>query len=241
MPQIIYENNVIEYEIIRRKRKTIGIQITPEGKVKVSSPLGVADKTIQDILYKKANWIISKLRWVKEMDKNFKEKEYISGELIQYLGKTYMIEVCEDEKLIGIRVVLVDNRFKVSINPNINGEKRNILIKNAIEEWLKRNAKVIFEERTRYYSEKLNLKYNVIRIKDQKTLWGSCSSQGNLNYNWRLVMAPLPILDYVVVHEVCHLKQRDHSKRFWELVEYIMPDYADKRKWLKENGRKLVL
>jgi predicted metal-dependent hydrolase len=241
MPQITFGSEVFEYEVIRKKRKTISIQITPEGMVKVSSPFGVDDKAIQDILYKKASWIISNLKSIKEVNKTSKEKHYVSGELIQFLGNNYRLEVYEDKSLKGIKVSLAENHFEVRINPDIYEDKREIFVKGALEEWLKQKARIIFEERTRYYCEKLNLKYNVIRIKEQKTLWGSCSSKGNLNYNWRLVMAPPSVLDYLVVHEVCHLKHRDHSKRYWDFVECVMPDYVDKRKWLKENGRKLVL
>ncbi|MDF2674900.1 MAG: hypothetical protein K0R09_3168, partial [Clostridiales bacterium] len=78
-------------------------------------------------------------------------------------------------------------------------------------------------------------------VKEQKTLWGSCSSKDNINFNWKLIMAPQAVLDYIVVHELCHLKHRDHSKNYWNLVEQIIPDHKEKRKWLKENGRSLVV
>ncbi|WP_133627269.1 M48 family metallopeptidase [Fonticella tunisiensis] len=78
-------------------------------------------------------------------------------------------------------------------------------------------------------------------VKEQKSIWGSCSSRGNINFNWRLIMAPLSVIDYVVIHELCHLKHQDHSSKFWSLVEYVMPDYKEKKKWLRENGGRLKL
>lgn len=89
--------------------------------------------------------------------------------------------------------------------------------------------------------EKLNLEYNKVFIKDQKTRWGSCSSQGNLNFNYRLVMAPLPVIDYLVTHELAHLAEMNHSKRFWSLVERVCPEYKKHRQWLKEHGSELTL
>lgn len=100
-------------------------------------------------------------------------------------------------------------------------------------------ARKIFPERIRYYEPLLGVRANQIHIKDQKTRWGSCSSKGNINLNWRLILAPQEVMDYVIIHELCHLKEMNHSKAFWELVEQICPDYRERKKWLKENADKL--
>ena len=100
-------------------------------------------------------------------------------------------------------------------------------------------AKEIFPERTAYFAKRMGVTYNRITIREQKTRWGSCSSAGNLNFNWRLVLMPPEILDYVVVHELCHLKEMSHSKAFWDEVGKVMPDYEMHKLWLKENGWKL--
>ena len=93
--------------------------------------------------------------------------------------------------------------------------------------------------RVAVYAGKMGVTYGRIRIKDQKTLWGSCSSRKNLNFNWRLVMAPGEVLDYVVVHELCHLKHMNHSAEFWDCVEEILPEYREHRRWLKVHGGEL--
>ena len=105
----------------------------------------------------------------------------------------------------------------------------------------KQKAKRQILQRIEYYSAYIPeaVKINRITIKEQKSRWGSCSSKGNLNFNWRLILAPEAVLDYVVVHEMCHLKYMNHSKAFWSEVERILPDYKDRRKWLKENGNSL--
>lgn len=105
----------------------------------------------------------------------------------------------------------------------------------------KKYARNIFEARVTYFQQFTGGTYNSISIRDQKTRWGSCSGRGNLSFNWRLILAPPEILDYVVVHELCHLTYMNHSKEFWGLVGKVLPNYKDSRKWLKENGHTLHL
>ena len=100
-------------------------------------------------------------------------------------------------------------------------------------------AKRIFPERTAYFALRMGVDYGRITIREQKTRWGSCSSKGNLNFNWKLILAPPEVLDYVVVHELCHLKEMNHSKAFWDEVGKVMPEYETYKLWLKENGWKL--
>jgi len=116
-----------------------------------------------------------------------------------------------------------------------------VIIKDNLEKFYKKQAIDVLKERTDYYSNILKVAPKNIVIKNQKTLWGSCSSKGNINYNYKIVMAPLEILDYIVVHELCHLVYMNHSKDFWDLVESIIPDWKKRRNWLKENGYKLKI
>ena len=111
--------------------------------------------------------------------------------------------------------------------------------KEALEKRYRKAAKIYIPQRVEYYARHVGVTYEAVRIREQKTRWGSCSSNKTLSFNWRLMLAPPQILDYVIVHEVCHLRHMNHSKEFWSLVETIMPDYKDKKKWLKENGHRL--
>lgn len=113
--------------------------------------------------------------------------------------------------------------------------------RSALEKRYREAAHSYFPERVRYYADMLHVTYGKITIRDQKTRWGSCSSRGNLNFNWRLMLAPPRVLDYVVVHELCHRKHMDHSPAFWQEVGDILPDYKALRKWLKDNGSTLIL
>ncbi len=114
-------------------------------------------------------------------------------------------------------------------------EKRVNRDEGEIQE-LRERARVVLTRKSHIYAEKLGVSFCKIRIGNQRTRWGSCSSKGTISYNWRLILLPEPIMDYVVVHELCHLLEMNHSKRFWALVESIIPDYAERRAWLKKNG-----
>lgn len=103
----------------------------------------------------------------------------------------------------------------------------------------RRRAKEVFSARAVFFAREMGVKFNHITVREQKTRWGSCSSDCNLNFNWKLILAPSEVLDYVVVHELCHLKEMNHSKAFWEEVKAVLPDYEMRRRWLKENGWKL--
>lgn len=105
---------------------------------------------------------------------------------------------------------------------------------------LKQQARRVLTEKTDYYKSLLGVDYQRIRIGSQRTRWGSCSSKGTLSYNWHLVLMPEQIMDYVVVHELCHLLEMNHSERFWEKVGELLPDYDNRRRWLKENGNRYL-
>jgi len=140
----------------------------------------------------------------------------------------------------GVSVTLKDGKFKIKVPSNLKGDNRREEIKRKFIEWYKKEARIKYNERVEFYRKKLGVSYNKISIRDQKTRWGSCSNKGNLNFNWRLIMAPPPILDYIVVHEMAHLVHANHGGDFWKLVENIIPDYREKREWLRLNGYKLM-
>ena len=115
------------------------------------------------------------------------------------------------------------------------------VIKDAVEKWYRERAREVITDKVTYFQQFIEKPVGEIRIKEQKSRWGSCSSQGNLNFNWKIVMAPDEIIDYLVVHELCHRLHMNHSKEFWDSVGKIIPDYKQREKWLKENGNLLCL
>jgi len=235
------KNNTIPYTIVKtRRRKTIGIIIDRNGEVKVHVPYGAAERQIYEVVQKKADWIIEKVNEVKERNSNLTSRQYISGEKLLYLGKEYTLEVVEkDLKKAGVH--LNDNTMEVHISGELSGENRKKAIKEALIKWYRERMAEIVKERIDKYALQLKVFPCKVVIKDQKTRWGSCSEKGNINLNWRLIMAPLHIIDYVIVHEMCHLKVMNHSKDFWTLVESVLPDYRESRKWVKVNGNRLEI
>ncbi len=182
----------------------------------------------------------------------------IPYEIIRSRRKSYGISVAPGGKVTVRMPFRGSERFAVSMVE----EKRDWIAKNylkmqavspkpsqkektpyerRLEAPYRQAAKEYIPKRVAYYAGLLGVDYNTITIRDQKTRWGSCSSKGNLSFSWRLILAPPKVLDYVVVHELCHRREMNHSPRFWALVESIIPDYKTHRKWLKENGEKLSI
>lgn len=182
----------------------------------------------------------------------------IPYEIIRSKRKSYGISVAPGGKVTVRMPLRGSERFAVSMVE----EKRDWIAKNylkmqavspkpsqkektpyerRLEAPYRQAAKEYIPKRVAYYAELLDITYATISIRDQKTRWGSCSSKGNLSFSWRLILAPPKVLDYVVVHELCHRKEMNHSPRFWALVESMIPDYKTHRKWLKENGEKLTI
>lgn len=142
-----------------------------------------------------------------------------------------------EEKQNWIKKHLVQMYFKAE---EIKKQKKEPALTNAEIEKLCQKALSVIPDKVKYYAEIMGVTYGRITIRNQKTRWGSCSSKGNLNFNCLLMLMPDKVLDYVVVHELCHLKQMNHSKKFWKEVERYMPDYKNYKKWLNENGGALI-
>jgi len=230
--------NKIAYTVVKTKRKTIGITINVDGKVKVSVPLHTSEKVIREAVQKKASWINKKLIELKGRNSNLACRQFTSGEKLLYLGKEYVLKVIERES--GTPEVLIqDNSMTVYISYDVSEKSKGQAIREALIQWYRQRFAEIAIARIEKYSAQLQVTPCRVVIKNQKTRWGSCSIKGNINLNWRLIMAPLHVIDYVVVHEMCHLKVMNHSNDFWNLVGSIQPNYADSREWLKANGNKL--
>lgn len=158
----------------------------------------------------------------------------MEGKLL-YRGKWYLVCLDMDTHRRRIRVELEEDRILL----HTSGTDKAFL-QEGLEQWYSRQAHMIFPVRVMHYQQFTGGRVNQIHIRDQKTRWGSCSSLKNLNFNWRLVMAPPEVLDYVVVHELCHLTHMNHSREFWEMVGRVMPEYRKWKQWLKENEKLLA-
>jgi predicted metal-dependent hydrolase len=155
----------------------------------------------------------------------YKGQEY-EVRLLSYAGKKSQI-------------IFRDCCFTIYVNSSLSAERKRQEAVLQLRQWMCKEAETLLGKRAEEYAKIIGVSYKNIRIKDIKSRWGSCSSKGNLNFNFRLVMSPPEVMDYVVVHELCHLRHMNHSKDFWKLVEEHMPEYVKHKNWLKENGIRL--
>ncbi len=216
-------------QLIRSKRKTIAIIVQRDGKVIVRAPLKASERQIRQFVGSKSGWIGKKRIQMQEQAPAL-QKKFTAGERFPYLGQEYALSVVS-----GPRAGL---RFEGGFSLNQNSQAEAALL---FEKWYKAAARQVLNERTRFYAQKFGLEYKKIRISSARTRWGSCSSRGTLSFTWRLVMAPLEVVDYVVVHELAHLRMQNHSAAFWAEVAKMLPDFKRHRDWLKKNGRLLTL
>lgn len=183
------------------------------------------------------------------------EEMTIPYEIVRSKRKTYGIHVAPGGK-VTVRIPLRGSeKFAISLAEskknwiascvlklqNVPVQREKTPSEKRLEAIYRKAAREYFPKRVSHYARMLGVTYGKISIRDQKTRWGSCSSEGNLSFNWRLILAPPDVLDYVVIHELCHRKEMNHSKEFWALVESLMLEYKERRKWLRENGNNLTL
>jgi len=215
-------------KLIRSRRKTIGLQITNDAQLIVRAPLFASEDHIHKLLYRKVSWIRSKQEYFKQRLNKRIVRTFMPGEEFLFLGRSYSLVAVDDLP----KAVFLDNSLMISSMVLSNA-------KDHLESWYKSQALDHITQRVEYYAKIANLKYTSIRINEATTRWGSCGYKDTLNFTWRLIMAPARVIDYVVVHELMHLKQKNHSRKFWAEVANMKPDYKQDEHWLKNDGHLL--
>ncbi len=226
----------IPYTLIRSTRRTLAIQIHDNGGVVVRAPLRTTLSYILEFLEEKKVWIQhnkEKMHARIEVIKESKEKEFISGEEFLYLGEIYILTPYDGKE------IKVQKDTHILLFPrNYLGMEKKMIVKKIIE-WYKKMAHKEIEALTHTYSRVTGWNYTSLRITSAQTRWGSCSGT-RINFTWRLIMAPYESVEYVVVHELAHIKEKNHGKKFWSSVAHVLPDYTKRKQWLNDNQR-LVL
>jgi predicted metal-dependent hydrolase len=215
-------------KLVRSKRKTLALIVEPDGRLTVRAPEQMKDADIWQFVKKKEKWIERKQAQTSKETRL--PREFVNGGTFPYLGQEIPLCIFSSQK----HPLVLDECFKLKESAVEHAE-------SVFEAWYKIQAREVLTKRVSYYAMKHSFEVKKVRISSARTRWGSCSTMGTLSFTWRLVLAPLDVLDYVVVHELCHLHELNHSKRYWSLVEDILPDYKVRRAWLKENGGRLKL
>ncbi len=224
----------LSYDLIRSKkrRRTISVHIKEDGRVIVQAPYNTPTWELEKFIEEKQSWIVKR---ISEREKRIKEveKAFLPGERFLYLGEWYPLELDESNRR--------EPHLKLSFGKFILQKDHLEGAKGLFIQWYKREAKEKVFGRINYYSHRLDLFPKAIRLTNARSRWGSCSRDNRLSFSWRIIMAPLTVTDYVLIHELAHIREKDHSKRFWTYLESIFPDYRKQRLWLKKNGYLLQL
>lgn len=219
--------------IVRTERKkTIAFKVV-EGKASIVVPKTLSHREIADFVHKKQSWIKEKLEFHQSLPE-IKPKNFVAGESFAFLGQSYKLEV-----EIGNypHLFFQENRFTAFVrNPEVDNSHA---VKALFKQWYQLQAENFLCAITEKCAKKIGVKPGKITFKSFKSRWGSCSSRGDIQYNWRIIMAPENIIHYLVVHELCHILQHNHSPQYWQLVSQYHPEYKKSRAWLKMNGRYL--
>jgi len=226
-----------EYEVIRRpRRKTASISVKPDSAVVIIVPDKLPQDRIDQIIRSKARWIRSKLRFNEEVLERHRPKEYVSGEAFAYLGRNYRLKVVEGE---AGQASLSRGRMVVRLPSGLSGQEREQAIIGQLTAWYQAHALKRLREKVERLAGRLGAAPSEVGIKFYRGRWGSCHKDGRVYFNWRIIMAPHSVVDYVVAHELCHLVHHNHSAAYWKLVESVMPDYQEAKAWLKVSGQGL--
>lgn len=231
-----YSGETIHFDIKYKKRTSIGITMDYYGNIEVIAPKGTPDESVIQLIEDKWELIQQKSKEKKDRLLGPQEKIYDHGERFLYLGKTYPIRIYQEVNITQDHVVFEGDKLQIYVK-QLDDEK----IKQALKRFYYRQCKALVEKSISAYQSNYKLKPRSIRISDSKRTWGTCDSKLQLTFNWRLAMAPQKVLDYVVVHEMCHMVHLNHDRSFWRLVGKIMPDYKEQEKWLELSSWKMTI
>ena len=207
--------------LIRSRRRTVGLVINQDAQLIVRAPLWTSLSEIQRIVARKHGWIARKQK-LSLVRLPLRSKQFVEGEEFLFMGETYPLRMVEQ----GPEKVALNQEFKLS--KDVASQARHY-----IQKWYKIQADQYIKEKVSVHARRLELEFASIKINDAKSHWGSCGHKRTLNFTWRLIMAPPRVIDYVIVHELMHIKHRNHSAVFWKDIKALIPDYKKDERWLK--------
>lgn len=218
-----------DYSVQFGDRKTFGLVIERDKSILVKVPKNAKKEKIDEFVNENKYWIYKKLK-SKQKYKDIPEKEFVSGSSILYLGRNYNLDIGSYNHE-GIKF---DGKFLLSEKERENANK-------LFKKWFIQKSEEKIYPLIEFHAKNLGVEFNNVGIKDFKYRWASCTPNNNLYFNWRLIKAPLSVINYVIIHELAHLLETNHTKRFWNIVKAQMPKYEEARNWLKDNGQVLEI
>jgi hypothetical protein len=229
----------IPYGIRRSpRRKTVSVAVDPEDGVLLTAPSGVPVERLDRVVKDRARWILGKLRQAEASEPRPAPREFVSGETFLYLGRQYRLRVLPrkepaDTKLHG-------GWLHVEVARGLMGPRRASAVRDRLVAWYRARAAQKLPERVQAWAHAAGGKpIGEVIISDQRKRWASCDPKGNLRFNWRIIQGPLRLVDYVVAHELVHVRHRDHTPAFWRALEEVQGDFDDRRRRLRELGHQM--
>ncbi len=235
--EIYFKQELIQIKR-RSRRRTMTIQIAPHKGIIVLTSLSVSKSKIEDFLKERWSWVLKSKEEVHKLEQNNPTKQFLDGEKFFYLGDEKTLRY----KLTTLKrsfVAIEDTELGVYLPASLwkKGEAEFNALTTAllIRKYYQSRAQELLPLRLEQLAQWTGLRPSQVKIRNAKTRWGSCSSNGRLMLNWRLIVAPPHVIDYVIIHELCHLKWHNHGKNFWSLVEFYLPEYQKAERWLKSH------
>jgi len=214
----------IAYRVVRSNRKSLALVVDCEANVIIRAPFRVSDNVIASFIKSKERWVIEKQTLALAFGQTHRPIVIAPGETMLYLGGTYTMAPGDCPAIyIGTTTLHIPQQAGT-------GE---------LVGWMKLEALRVMTERTAYFSDLMGASHGAVKVTNAKTRWGSCSAKNSLNFTWRLIMCPMPVIDYIVVHELCHIAHKNHGQAFWAAVKTVLPNYKQQQDWLRRN-RKLM-
>jgi predicted metal-dependent hydrolase len=206
------------------------LEIQSDGNLVIRAPRHVTKSLIKKLLREKQQWILEKQEVIRDRQSENTPRLYVQNEEFYYLGKKYKLDI-KDTFSIPVEF---NNGFRISARHRDN-------TKELVRQWYRQQAKKIIPQCAEQIADSHNLSFSNIKITSAEKRWGSCTGKKTINFSWRIIMLPSDIIEYIVIHELAHLKELNHSKNFWQEVRQILPDYKKRRKWLRDNSYKFRL
>ena len=225
MPQISIGTYNLTYTILHRKRKTVTMKVLSPSKLQLFVPIKFSASQAEKIILGKSSWILTSIAKLSAAENNPLNSKIADGYPLLYQGKEYRLSL----HLGTPGITLCESQILVFAPSTLDATQ-------ILYQWYVAQAELLIKNKVTYWANKTGLISQKIILRDQRTRWGSCSVKGNLNFNWRIVMAPDPVVDYLIIHELCHLKEMNHSQKYWNLVAIFSPQWKKQREWLKLQG-----
>jgi predicted metal-dependent hydrolase len=225
----------IEYQLLPgSSRETTDIVIERDGKIVVRPPSDFTPEQVDAVVESKRMWIYRNLAEWKDLNASAVAREWVNGETFLYLGRAYRLSLVAGQECA---LQLKEGRFCLSRQVIEKGDTDTA--KQAFESYFSEKGRHRFSDRIAYFAPKVGVDVVGIKVKDMGYRWASCGKQGVINFHWKCMMAPPRIIDYIVVHELCHFHHRNHTDAFWNEVDKVMPDYRERKEWLGKHGASL--